>query len=484
MAELIFGTRHAVGKVFTMNRRLDVVVRGVVETPDFMSVARLDILLNIAMRDALRTRAGSVATLEARDEWDAGSLNVNNATLVLLPTDGSLTRDELERRLKSVSDRIVLPDGGTASFRVRPLKNHLGDSLTAAFGSAGIAPGISAIQLFFLPGLLVLAMACFNYANLATAIASARAKEVGLSKVLGAESRDIIKKYLFEALATVLTSLAIALVLGVFGIDVIRNLSGQLEVSAWHLVSPEFILMLVSMVAATTVAAGAYPAYVLSRFSPIEALRKGAKRSGSSLAKSVFIGVQFTAASVLLTAVMVMYAQNAAMPGADVGRLPSDPLVQLTTNLDTVNVDPDVLAAALLRAPQIKAVTGLQGFDSETGKADLYSRSPGSRDLPVRIRSPVVGYDFFSTLTPIWLPGELSPAAVTSSRAQRRTIAKRERSASSWISKRFARSVGPRRRRPSGKSFTSTPMSTVDWRLPACVLSRSSESSTARRSRP
>ena len=148
-------------------------------------------------------------------------------TLVLLPRDGSLSAEELERRLTTVSERIVLPGGGTVAFRVRPLTEHFGDLVTAMLGTLGIAPGIPAVQVFFLPGLLVLAMACFNYVNLATAIASTRAKDVGLSKVLGAESRHVIAKYLLEAVVTVLVSLVLALALGAAGINLIRNLSGM-----------------------------------------------------------------------------------------------------------------------------------------------------------------------------------------------------------------------------------------------------------------
>lgn len=397
MAETMFGTRDAVGKTFTVNRRFDVIVRAVVEAPDPMSAARLDIMLHMAMRDSLRTRGRELADIaEPPDDWSRDQpANVNATTLVLLPADGSLSPAELERRLAAVSARIALPGGGTVSFRVRPLKNHLGDSLTAGFGQLGIAPGIPAIQLFFLPGLLVLAMACFNYVNLATAIASTRAKDVGLSKVLGAETRHVITRYFLEAVVAVLVSLALALVLGALGINVIRNLSGM-QIFFSDLATPAFVLFVAAIVAVTSIAAGAYPAFVLSRFLPIEALRKGAKRSGSGVLKTLFIGVQFTLASILLTAVMVMYAQNAAMRAADLWRLPADPLVQITASLDSVDLDPDLLSTALLRAPQIRGVTGLHGV--ELSDPHPYSRSPSAADVPVQVQSRFVGHDFFSTL--------------------------------------------------------------------------------------
>jgi putative ABC transport system permease protein len=397
IAEQLFGTRDAVGKTFAINRRVDVVVRGVVETPDPMSSGRLEILLNFALLDALGPR-GRAATAPERDDWDRQAVNASAGTFVLLPADGSLTPAELERRLHAVSDRIVLPNDETVSFRVRPLEDQLGDTLTAGFGTLGIAPGIPAMQLFFLPGLLVLAMACCNYVNLATALAATRAKDVGLSRVLGAERRHVIARYLFEAITAVLISLVLALVVGALVITVIRTLAG-LQIGMANLASPEFVLLLLSIAAATSVAAGAFPAYVMSRFRPIEALRKGSKRSGSGRLKSLFIGVQFAVASVLLTAVIVMFAQNSAMR-ARIGGIGAEPLVQLWGNLAQADVDPDVLAAELERAPQVKGVTGLRtlAWATQTAEPGRYSRSEYDSELPVDLQTRFVAYDFFATL--------------------------------------------------------------------------------------
>ncbi|HZF31538.1 MAG TPA: ABC transporter permease [Gammaproteobacteria bacterium] len=394
IAEQLFGTRNAAGKTFTINRRTDVVVGAVVETPDEFSSGRLEILLNFALRAQIEPRT---ATAKDRDEWTRRGIDANSGTFVLLPADGSLPPTEVERRLRAVSDRIVLPNDETVSFRVRPLEDQLGDTLTAGFGTLGIAPGVSAISLFFLPGLLVLAMACFNYVNLAAAVASTRAKDVGLSRVLGAERRHVIARYLFEAITAVLISLVLALLVAALGIEAIRALS-DLRIGAANLATPRFALTLLAIAAATSVAAGAFPAYVMSRFSPIEALRKGSKRSGSRWAKSVFIGVQFAVASVLLTAVMVMFGQNSAMRDR-VSGLGADPFVQIPVSLAQVAVDPDVLAAELTRAPQVKGVTGMRTL-AWAGRAEpaRYTLTASGAEAPVGLQTRFISYDFFATL--------------------------------------------------------------------------------------
>jgi putative ABC transport system permease protein len=395
IAERMFGTRDVVGKVFTVNRRVDVVVRGVVDAPDQLSSASFAILLNMRMRDALQSRAQGAVSSRDTDDFTATRSHPNKATFVLLPADGSLSPEELERRLQAVSERIVLPRGETVAFRVRPLKDHSLDVATAEIGSLGIAPGVPAIQLFFLPGLLILAMACFNYLNLATAMAATRAKEVGLSKALGASSRHVVQKYFLEAVLAVLISFVAALLLAALIIVALRALSG-LQITFAYLATPAFVALAAFIVVSTSLAAGAYPALVMSRFSPIDALRQSAKRAGSSLTRNLFIGVQFTLASILLTTVLIMYAQNAAMHDG-IWQLGTDPFVQVMANLDSTNIDPDVFAAELKTSPQIKGVTGAATPAWGTPETDRYLRSPAA-DVSVAINTRFVSYDFFSTL--------------------------------------------------------------------------------------
>ncbi|HLF10528.1 MAG TPA: FtsX-like permease family protein, partial [Gammaproteobacteria bacterium] len=355
---------------------------------------RFDILLNMRIQDALQSRAQPVSSQDT-DDFTATRSNPSKATFVLLPADGSLSPEELDRRLRAVSERIALSLGETVSFRVRPLKDHSLDVATAEFGSLGIAPGAQAIQLFFLPGLLILAMACFNYVNLATAIAATRAKDVGLSKALGASSRQVVQKYFLEAVLAVLISFAVALLLAALSISALRALSG-LQITFAYLATPAFVALAAFIVVATSLAAGVYPAFVMSRFKPIDALRQSAKRAGSSLARNLFIGVQFALASILLTTALIMYAQNAAMRDG-VWQLGTNPFVQLMANLESTNVDPEVFAAALQRSPQIKGVTGAATPAWGTPEADRYARS-ATADVSVAINSRFVSYDFFSTL--------------------------------------------------------------------------------------
>ncbi|HEX5048849.1 MAG TPA: FtsX-like permease family protein [Gammaproteobacteria bacterium] len=412
MAEAMFGTRDAVGKTFTMTARqrtADVVVRGVVAQSDKVSTLRFpsprgNILAGMDVLDALTEG-------QRPDDWYG---DFSAPTYALLPSDGSLSASDLERRLQQLGDRVVPRRGDTASFRVRHVSDYYDDQVSAALGALGFQPGLRVSLLLFLPALVILAMACFNYINLAVAIAVTRAKEVGMSKVLGASTRQVVERHMLEAAVAVVIGLTLGFLLAA-ALVAAANCALDLSVPFFGLVGLEFWLTAAAVALATTAVAGAYPAFVMSRFRPLDTLRAGSKKTGSGTLRNIFIGVQFAVASLMLTAVFVMYAQNGSLRG-EAARLPEDPLVQLDNNLlETPDVDPETLTSALLASPSIGGVTGMpDGVWSTTMGTETYSRTNLDSDLPadlnlppgtalpramaVELRSRAVSFDFFTTI--------------------------------------------------------------------------------------
>ena len=72
----------------------------------------------------------------------------------------------------------------TVNFQLQPVTRiHLHSNLQIDLPGHGNAQYVS---IFFVVALFVLAVACINFMNLATARSARRAKEVGLRKVVGA----------------------------------------------------------------------------------------------------------------------------------------------------------------------------------------------------------------------------------------------------------------------------------------------------------
>ena len=72
---------------------------------------------------------------------------------------------------------------------------------------------ITTLYIFASVGFVVLLLACVNFVNLTTARSANRAKEVGVRKVVGAETRQLMRQFILEAILMVLVAAILAVLL-------------------------------------------------------------------------------------------------------------------------------------------------------------------------------------------------------------------------------------------------------------------------------
>jgi ABC-type antimicrobial peptide transport system permease subunit len=96
-----------------------------------------------------------------------------------------------------------------------------------------------------------------------------RTREVGLRKAVGAKRRDILIQFLAEAVALSVLGGLIGVLLGVWGAQLITPLLGGSQA----LVTPESVLLALTVSLAIGIFFGAYPANRAARLRPIDALR-------------------------------------------------------------------------------------------------------------------------------------------------------------------------------------------------------------------
>jgi putative ABC transport system permease protein len=166
-------------------------------------------------------------------------------------------------------------------------------------------------------GLLILFVACFNFMNLVTALASQRAREIALRKTHGADRGQLIVQFLGESVLTALLSLVVALAL----VEVLQPAFGHLL--QYPIAMPydvTWLTMLVIIAVTAGLLSGAYPALVLSGFRPSVILRTGnAGRSGSGRLQTVLVVLQFAVSIGLGIAVMVVFSQISFARNIDLG---------------------------------------------------------------------------------------------------------------------------------------------------------------------
>lgn len=230
--------------------------------------------------------------------------------------------ETIEPKLSAVVYRNLGDDleamNAVAAINLQPLASVYLDRETQ---SGSIKTGHKAsIQFFALIALITLVIALINYINLATARAMDRAREVGVRKTMGALRKQLIGQFMIESVLTNLTAFVLALG-GVLLLTPVVNALANTHITpsdTWS--NPFFLAASVAVFALGVILSGMYPAFVLSSFQPVRALKGKLEsfRSRITLRKGLVV-LQFAASIALLTGTGVVYSQLQFMRGVDIG---------------------------------------------------------------------------------------------------------------------------------------------------------------------
>ena len=200
---------------------------------------------------------------------------------------------------------------------LRPLTRiHLFASVSHELGVTG---SIKNITIFGAISILVLALACINFMNLATARSMDRAREVALRKTVGAPRSSLVKQFFGESTITVVFAMLLALavvriLLPKFNPLVNRQLTLNLFEDAG------FAAFLAGLTVAVSLASGLYPAVVLSSFSPIGILRGLKSRGAASTSfRKALVVFQFAISIALIIGAIIILQQNSFLLNKDLG---------------------------------------------------------------------------------------------------------------------------------------------------------------------
>ncbi|MEO5494618.1 MAG: ABC transporter permease [Sphingomonas sp.] len=202
--------------------------------------------------------------------------------------------------------------------------------LSKSFGQGRASGDRQSIITFGIVALLILAMACMNFTNLATARASQRAREVALRKVLGASRRQLIGQFLGESMMVAAIAMLIALGLAELGIHPL-NAFLDADMSFHYLGADGVLLPVILLTLLVGLAGGLYPAFFLSRFEPariLKANKSAADAEGNGRLRSLLVITQFAVSIGLIACTAVIYGQTAYARNIDAG-FKRDGLLQL-----------------------------------------------------------------------------------------------------------------------------------------------------------
>ena len=154
-------------------------------------------------------------------------------------------------------------------------------------------------------GIFILLVSLINFITLSVARFSDRAKEVGVRKVVGAGRKDLVLRFMAEAVILSLASGIAAISLVEVSLPLFNSISG----SSLTLSSSESVLALLGTLLIGTLA-GSYPALFFSSFKPSPILRKEPLlKPGKSDLRKVLVVIQFSIAVCIVIATIVARGQ-------------------------------------------------------------------------------------------------------------------------------------------------------------------------------
>ncbi len=305
LATRIFGDENPIGKTVKLNQNVDLHVTAVLADPPKNSHIQFDLLHSLVPgqnEDGLR---------QALETWQG----IFCRTYLLLDRPADV--DDLSAKLEAIARKNNAYQFFTPI--VQKMEDvHLG-SKDILFESNANKSDTLNVYVLSVIAVLILILAAVNFTNLVTARSAGRAKEVGMRKVIGAIRFQLIAQHLIESIIITVVSAIIALAI-VTTLVPLLNTNYQRYANVAMLFEPQSILILLTLVIVVGIAAGLYPAFVLSSFRPAVVLKGSFKSSvrGVRLRKALVI-LQFTISIALMIGTGVVYQQMRFIFDADLG---------------------------------------------------------------------------------------------------------------------------------------------------------------------
>ncbi|MGC3945122.1 MAG: ABC transporter permease [Chryseolinea sp.] len=226
--------------------------------------------------------------------------------------------------------------------------------------------GLSAIAV------LIIVIACFNFANLSTALSVHRLKETGIKRALGSTGTKILIQFIVESIAYATVGLLIGIVLHLLAVlaDLIpgSNLQSTFDT---HLQWIPFYLLIVLVIG---ILSGLYPAVFLARLPTRQALKGigavGRERSKLSLRKGVIV-FQFFVTTVLIAASLVVKRQMDFIQSKSLG-YDKDGIVVLHLPDDQMRKNYSTVKNRMMQHREILGVSASRDlFDGQQGVTEV-----------------------------------------------------------------------------------------------------------------
>lgn len=309
---------NAMGKIITLNKTTPLTVTGIAKDVPSNSHLDFDIVTSLE-----RFKNASWMTT-----W------INNGVYTYIQLAPYITQAQVEKQLPAFVEKYMGSELRKYGFHWSLSLTPLSDVYFDSNARDNVKHGDRTVVYVFLSiAILILLIACINFMNLSTIRAAERSKEVGLRKVLGALRNNLVWQFIGESVFITTISCLLAVGLLSLVMPLYSQLIGYSLHVSWNTLP--IYLFLTGVILIVGFLSGSYPAFFLSAFSPIQALKGKLKlgKSGASF-RHVLVAVQFSISVFLIVGTLMITKQMSYVKSKQLGYNKEQTLIVPIDNSD------------------------------------------------------------------------------------------------------------------------------------------------------
>lgn len=304
-----------IGKQLIYRDSIYVTVSGIIADVEENTDFSFTDIISLATNDVLKRDK-----IFHANEWG----NTNSSDQLFIKLAANSTPDDIKTQMPKLVE-LYKKKSTHSDWNVEPQLQPLSDlhfnTEMGIFDHSRSVSEKSTFEILIVVALLLLVIAVINFVNLETAQASRRAKEVGVRKVLGSSRRTLVSHFMIDSF--ILTLLAVICSIGLSYLALLWFSDFIPKGVTLDLANPVIIIFLISCIVVVSLLAGIYPAFVLSSFQPVVALKNQAY-ANTSTSRSAFIRktltiFQFSFSQILIVATIAIGLQIHFMLNKDLG---------------------------------------------------------------------------------------------------------------------------------------------------------------------
>jgi putative ABC transport system permease protein len=382
LAKRIFGEKEALGEKLTLlffGKVMDFTVTGIMEDIPSNSHIRSDCI--VSMPDFIKRLYGG--DLSHWDDW---------AAVTYIQTRKNCNIGELKNNIQDCIKKHLTYNMDYKLNLLQPVRNiHLHSNFKNEYADCR---DMKYVYIFSLIAIIILLIACVNYANNTVSMAMKRLKEVTIRKIIGASRETLIKQMTVEAFILMTITAIFSFIIFRLSVPVFGNMIGR-EIGAFSYIS--VILFFLASILIISMIAGLSQTFYSLSFPIVSIFKSKIRISDKKISsKAILTTFQFALAIIVIIGAIGVKKQIFYVQNMDHGFDENNLIYFELMNNSTENIA--LLKNELMKDPDIMSVTSghlLTALNKQnTGAVNWDGRNPEDKYYADVHR---VDFDFQST---------------------------------------------------------------------------------------